>query len=143
MKPKNIFALSCLILFCSANFSFAQKTQTVTPVSNDVYNKNLFSALQWRCIGPWRGGRSLAVSGVVGDAMTYYDGQTGGGVWKTTDAGNTWFCISDSTFHSSSVGAVTVSKSNPNIVYVGMGEVEMRGNISFGDGVYKSTDAGK
>jgi photosystem II stability/assembly factor-like uncharacterized protein len=143
MKPKNIFALSCLILFFCVNFSFAQKTQTATPVSNDVYNKNLFGALQWRCIGPWRGGRSLAVSGVVGDAMTYYDGQTGGGVWKSMDAGNTWFCISDSTFHSSSVGAVTVSKSNPNIVYVGMGEVEMRGNISFGDGVYKSTDAGK
>jgi photosystem II stability/assembly factor-like uncharacterized protein len=111
----------------------------------DQYDKKLYDGLKWRCIGPYRAGRSLAVTGVEGDPMTYYAGQEGGGVWKTTDGGNTWLCVSDSnaTFTSSSVGALAVAKSNPNILYAGMGEVEMRGNISFGDGVYKSTDAGK
>jgi photosystem II stability/assembly factor-like uncharacterized protein len=110
---------------------------------NVVYEKKLFAALKWRCIGPFRSGRCLAVTGVIGDPMTYYAGQTGGGVWKTTDGANTWLPVSDSNFTSSSVGAVAVAKSNTNIIYAGMGEVEMRGNISFGDGVYKSTDAGK
>jgi photosystem II stability/assembly factor-like uncharacterized protein len=109
----------------------------------EVFSKKLFSALKWRCVGPYRSGRTLAVAGVIGDPMVYYSGQTGGGVWKTTDGGYTWLCVSDSNFTSSSVGAIAVAKSNPNVLYAGMGEVEMRNNISFGDGVYKSTDAGK
>ncbi|HVM89553.1 MAG TPA: hypothetical protein VMT76_15300 [Puia sp.] len=139
------FLLFALIVFLFVQVDAQKKSaKKITPVNSNVgYNKNLFSALKWRCIGPWRSGRSIAVTGVTGQPMVYYAGQTGGGVWKTTDAGNTWLCVSDSNFTSSSVGAVSVSKSNPNIVYAGMGEVEMRNNISFGDGVYKSTDAGK
>ena len=103
-----------------------------------------FKPLKYRSIGPFRGGRSVCATGVVGDPMTYYMGITGGGVWKTTDAGQNWNNISDGYFELGSVGAVAVSKSNPNIVYVGMGEHAPRGVMtSYGDGVYKSIDAGK
>ncbi|MGP8215480.1 MAG: WD40/YVTN/BNR-like repeat-containing protein, partial [Bacteroidia bacterium] len=108
-----------------------------------VYSNGLFNAMKWRCIGPFRGGRSLAGTGVYGDPLIYYFGATGGGVWKSIDGGDSWQSIQDSNFTSSSVGAIAVAKSNVNIIYAGMGEVAMRNNISFGDGVYKSTDAGK
>jgi photosystem II stability/assembly factor-like uncharacterized protein len=109
----------------------------------DRFNKKLYDGMAWRSIGPWRSGRCLAVTGVQGNPLVYYAGQVGGGVWKTVDAGNTWLPVSDSNFTSSSVGALAVAKNNTNIVYAGMGEVEMRSNVSFGDGVYRSTDAGK
>lgn len=100
--------------------------------------------VKFRSIGPFRGGRSNGSSGVVGDPITYYMGTTGGGLWKTNDAGNSWLNISDGYFKTGSVGAVTVSESHPNIIYVGMGEHAPRGVMtSYGDGVYKSTDAGK
>jgi photosystem II stability/assembly factor-like uncharacterized protein len=99
--------------------------------------------LRYRNIGPFVGGRSLAVTGVAGQPLTYYFGATGGGVWKTIDGGNNWFPISDSTFKSSSVGAIAIAKTDPNILYVGMGETDIRGNITYGDGIYKTTDAGK
>lgn len=100
--------------------------------------------VKFRNIGPFRGGRSTGSTGVVGDPLTYYMGTTGGGLWKTTDAGNNWNNISDGFFKTGSVGTVTVSESNPNVVYVGMGEHAPRGVMtSYGDGVYKSTDAGK
>ncbi|CAN5350118.1 hypothetical protein BH09BAC5_BH09BAC5_08480 [soil metagenome] len=99
--------------------------------------------MKWRSVGPFRAGRCLAVTGLRGERFTYFAGAVGGGVWKTTDGGNSWNCISDSTFSSSSIGAISVAPSNQNIIYVGTGEVEMRGNISFGDGMYKSIDAGK
>ena len=103
-----------------------------------------FSSLKFRNIGPFRGGRSNAVCGVSGDPLTYYMGSTGGGVWKTTDAGVTWKNISDGQFKSGSVGAITVAPNDPNVVYVGMGEHAVRGVMtSHGDGVYKSTDAGR
>ena len=103
-----------------------------------------FKPLKFRNIGPFRGGRSVSASGVVGDPMTYYMGTTGGGLWKTTDAGQRWNNISDGYFEMGSVGAVAVSTYNPNIIYVGMGEHAPRGVMtSYGDGVYKSTDAGK
>lgn len=103
-----------------------------------------FQPLKFRNIGPFRGGRSVTATGVVGDPMTYYMGTTGGGVWKTDSAGQRWENISDGYFELGSVGAVSVSASNPNIVYVGMGEHAPRGVMtSYGDGVYKSTDAGK
>ncbi len=102
----------------------------------------LYSAMQWRCIGPHRGGRVLAVSGVRGQPNTYYFGSVGGGVWKTTDAGQTWTPIFDSQ-PVASIGALAVSTSNPEIIYVGSGEADMRSDISLGNGVYKSTDAGK
>ncbi|MBQ4913547.1 glycosyl hydrolase [Maribacter sp. MMG018] len=103
-----------------------------------------FKPIKYRNIGPFRGGRSVTASGVVGDPMTYYMGTTGGGLWKTETAGQKWENISDGYFKTGSVGAVTVSRSNPNIVYCGMGEHAPRGVMtSYGDGVYKSTDAGK
>ena len=101
-----------------------------------------YGGMKWRLVGPFRGGRVLAVTGVPSQPNTYYFGATGGGVWKTTDGGNSW----DSLFDKqpvSSIGAIDVADSDPNIVYVGTGEACIRGNISFGDGVYKSTDGGK
>ena len=103
----------------------------------------LFGALRWRSIGPARGGRSQAVAGSASRPLEYYFGATGGGLWKTTDGGTTWRPMSDRFFDSSSVGAVAVSESNPDVVYVGMGETELRGNVIQGDGVYKSSDGGK
>ena len=106
--------------------------------------EDYFKPLKFRNIGPFRGGRSVSASGVVGDPMTYYMGTTGGGLWKTEDAGQRWNNISDGFFEMGSVGAVAVSTHNTNIVYVGMGEHAPRGVMtSYGDGVYKSTDAGK
>ncbi|MEN1783548.1 MAG: glycosyl hydrolase [Bacteroidota bacterium] len=103
-----------------------------------------FKPLKYRNIGPFRGGRSVSASGVVGDPLTYYMGITGGGLWKTTNAGQHWNNISDGFFEMGSVGAVAVAASNPNIIYVGMGEHAPRGVMtSYGDGVYKSVDAGK
>jgi photosystem II stability/assembly factor-like uncharacterized protein len=101
------------------------------------------NALRWRSIGPYRGGRVTAVAGIASQPLVYYMGATGGGVWKTDDAGTTWNNVSDGFFRAGSVGAVAVAPSNPNTVYVGMGEACLRGNLSSGDGMYKSTDAGK
>jgi photosystem II stability/assembly factor-like uncharacterized protein len=103
----------------------------------------ILKAFQWRSIGPARAGRSIAVSGVKGHPKEAYAGQTGGGLWKTVDGGTTWTPVTDGQVHSSSVGAVAVSESNTDIVFIGMGEACIRGNIQPGDGVYKSTDAGK
>ncbi len=102
-----------------------------------------FGALAWRNIGPNRGGRSLAAAGHSARPFEYYFGAVGGGLWKTTDGGATWAPVTDGQIRSSSVGAVAVSESDPDIVYLGMGEVQLRGNVMQGDGVYKSTDAGK
>jgi len=116
----------------------------VSPMVWGQTANDYFQPLKYRNIGPFRGGRSVTASGVVGDPLTYYMGTTGGGVWKTTDAGQRWTNISDGYFEMGSVGAVSVSKSNPNIIYVGMGEHAPRGVMtSYGDGVYKSNDAGK
>jgi len=113
------------------------------PPATAQQSSDLSGALRWRNIGPFRGGRVTAVAGIASQPLVYYMGATGGGVWKTDDAGLTWNNVSDGFFHAGSVGAVAVSQSNPNIVYVGMGEGCLRGNLSSGDGVYKSTDAGK
>ena len=102
-----------------------------------------FGALRWRSIGPQRGGRSIAVAGSAQRPLEYYFGATGGGLWKSTDGGDTWHVVTDNLITASSVGAVAVAPSNPDIVYIGTGESEIRGNIAPGDGVYKSTDAGK
>ena len=107
------------------------------------YDQSLLKGLQWRSIGPYRGGRSTAVAGVTSQPNVFYFGATGGGVWKTTDGGNNWDPISDEFFKTGSVGAIGISESDPNVIYVGMGESPIRGNVSHGDGVYKSTDAGK
>ncbi len=107
------------------------------------YDESLFSALEWRSIGPFRGGRSVAVAGVPSQPYVYYMGATGGGVWKTVDGGMTWLPVADEYLGSGSIGGIAVAPSDPNVVYVGTGETCIRGNTSPGDGMYKSTDAGK
>src|SRR6266516_3902227 len=107
------------------------------------YDTSLYRGLVWRQVGPFRGGRVTAVAGVVGQPLVFYMGATGGGVWKTVDAGLTWEPVSDKFFTAGSVGAIAVAPSDPNVVYVGTGESPIRGNVSPGDGMYKSTDAGR
>jgi photosystem II stability/assembly factor-like uncharacterized protein len=123
-------AFFCLILIASS--SFAQ--QSIDPKA--------YEGMKWRLIGPFRGGRVLAVTGVVSQPNTYYFGAVSGGVWKTTDGGLTWDPLFDKQ-NISSIGSIAVADSDPNIIYVGTGEACIRGDISYGDGVYKSTDAGK
>ena len=106
------------------------------------YNEEQFKGMQWRGIGPYRGGRVLAVTGVVGNSFTYYFGAVSGGVWRTNDGGVSWQPISDKSVMAS-IGAIAVAESNPNVIYVGTGESCLRGNISYGDGMYKTTDGGK
>ena len=105
--------------------------------------ESVLETLEWRCIGPHRGGRCVAVAGDATDTMTYYHGACAGGVWKTNDGGTTWRNVSDGFFGTAAVGAIAVSASDPNVIYVGTGEATIRGNVSHGDGVYKSTDGGK
>jgi photosystem II stability/assembly factor-like uncharacterized protein len=132
MSKKLIF----LLIFCFSAFNLAAQTA-------DDYNK-IFKPMKWRSIGPFRGGRSVASVGVVGDPKTYYMGTTGGGVWKTEDMGQSWRNISDGFFKTATIGAIAVAESDPNVIYVGTGEHAVRGVMTHGgDGVYKSTDAGK
>ncbi len=144
---KSIFlSVVALIIFL---FSFGQKNKKSQPaaelqVTSAGTVNDYFKPVKWRSIGPFRGGRSVTATGVYGDPTTYYMGTTGGGLWKTTDMGTTWKNVSDGFFKTGSVGAVAVSESDPNVVYVGMGEHAIRGVMTHhGDGVYKSTDAGK
>jgi len=126
-----------LCFFCGTQKADAQKIEKTSIDS-------LYDGLSFRNIGPFRGGRSVASSGVIGDPMTYYMGTCGGGVWKTTDAGISWKNISDGYFKTGSVGAIEVAASDPNTIYVGMGEHPVRGVMtSHGDGIYKSMDAGE
>lgn len=119
-----------------------RKKKTSAPVI--IVQDSMFHGLKWRNIGPFRGGRSVASSGVVGQPMTYYMGTVGGGIWKTTDDGIRWKNVSDGFLKTGTVGSIAVSESNPNIIVAGMGEHAARGVMtSMGDGVYKSTDAGK
>ncbi|PQJ79537.1 VPS10 domain-containing protein [Polaribacter porphyrae] len=131
---KIYFLVICLFLSANAKVNAQKKATKVS----DEY----FSAVKWRNIGPFRGGRSATVTGVADKTNLFYMGSTGGGVWKTTDAGNTWQNISDG-FFGGSVGAVAVSESDNNVIYVGMGEKTVRGNVSSGDGIWKSENAGK
>lgn len=132
VRPTALLAVLALLLPAASNGQ------------DPAFSDELFQAMQWRNIGPFRGGRSVAVAGVPSDPLTYYFGSTGGGVWKTTDAGVTWTNVSDGFLHTGSVGAIAVADSDPNVVYVGMGEHAVRGvATSHGDGVYKSTDAGR
>src|SRR5215216_5730021 len=103
----------------------------------------LLKNLDFRLVGPFRGGRVGAVAGDPANPRVFYFGSTGGGVWKTTDGGIFWQNVSDGFFQRASVGAIAVAQSDPNVIYVGMGESCIRGNVAHGDGVYRSTDAGK
>ncbi|MGD8427276.1 MAG: glycosyl hydrolase [Balneolaceae bacterium] len=110
---------------------------------NRIDDPKMYKALRWRPIGPYRAGRASAVAGVIGHPYTYYFGAAGGGVWKTLNGGKDWENVSDGFFKTSGVGAIAVAPSDPKVVYVGMGETNIRGNITPGDGVYKSTDGGQ
>jgi photosystem II stability/assembly factor-like uncharacterized protein len=116
---------------------------TVAAQSSPAVDASYLDLLRWRSIGPSRGGRVVAVAGDPVNTFTFYQGTTGGGVWKTDDGGLNWANVSDGYFKTGSVGAMAVAPSNPNVIYVGMGEACFRGNASHGDGVYKSVDAGK
>ena len=138
----------CILSLTLVFTTYAQRNKKApsnTPALVAAENLNdYYKPVKWRSIGPFRGGRSNTATGVVGDLTTYYMGTTGGGLWKTEDMGITWNNISDGFFKTGSVGAVAVSESDPNVVYVGMGEHAIRGVMTHhGDGVYKSTDAGK
>ena len=122
-----------LLLIFSTNSSYSQEIST----------EQLYESLEWKFAGPYRGGRSTAVSGVISKPYTFYMGTTGGGVWKTTDAGNNWKNISDGQITVGSIGAISVSESDENVVYVGTGSADPRGNISIGNGIYKSVDSGE
>lgn len=140
--------IALLIVFAVSIFSAhaqrGKKESTTQPTVNSVDLNSYFKPVKWRSIGPFRGGRSVCATGVVGDVNTYYMGTTGGGLWKTDDLGVSWKNISDGFFKTGSVGAITVAESDANVVYVGMGEHAVRGVMTHhGDGVYKSTDAGK
>jgi photosystem II stability/assembly factor-like uncharacterized protein len=112
-------------------------------MSSGTVDPGLFQSLEWRLIGPFRGGRVVAVAGHPTEKATFYFGGVGGGIWKSTDAGVYWENISDGYLSTSAVGSLAVSESDPNVIYAGMGETSIRGNVSHGDGVYKSTDGGK
>jgi len=131
---KIIFIFLCLLISESYKVN-AQKNST-------KYSEDYYKATQWRNIGPFRGGRSAAVTGVAGKANLFYFGSTGGGVWRTTDAGNTWKNISDGYF-GGSVGSIAVSERDHNVIYVGNGGKTVRGNVYSGDGIWKSVNAGK
>jgi len=131
MKPSSLFLLIAL-------------TFLLTPlnVNSQQLDPNLYSGLRWRMIGPFRGGRVNAVSGVTGQSDTFYFGSVGGGLWKSLNSGRTWTPTFDAN-NVASIGAIAVSTANPNTVYIGTGEPDMRDSIAYGNGVYKSTDGGK
>ena len=142
IKSPFIFSLAVIVIFLftiSSQLS-AQKNKD-SKDDGATYNEMLYSGLKWRNIGPFRGGRSAAVCGVPGKPMLFYMGSTGGGVWRTKDGGSSWKNISDG-FFGGSIGAVAVSESDNNVIYVGEGEVTIRGNVSDGRGIWKSVDAG-
>ena len=131
-----------LLLLLALGSSVLSVSAQVAPAAGDL--NDFFTPVKWRSIGPFRGGRSVAATGVVGDPKTYYMGTTGGGLWKTDNMGISWRNVSDGFFKTGTVGAVAVAESDPNVVYVGMGEHAVRGVMTHsGDGVYRSTDAGK
>jgi photosystem II stability/assembly factor-like uncharacterized protein len=137
LRAARVAACAALIMVVLLAHARAQERAGDSAIPREMY-----SALKWRLIGPHRGGRVLAVSGVRGQPETFYFGSVAGGVWKTFDAGRTWTPIFDEQ-PIASIGALAVAPSNPNVIYVGTGEADMRSDITFGGGVYKSTDAGK
>lgn len=137
----NRILLLTLALFIVTLDGQSQRRRSKTNSTGTSYDSRFYEGMQWRQLGPFRGGRSASVTGVPGKANLYYMGATGGGVWRTTDAGGTWENISDGYF-GGSVGSVAVSEWDNNVIYVGGGEVTVRGNVSSGYGVWKSVDAG-
>ena len=136
---RSVILFSCILLL-SASPVFSQKSKQTSPAL--PFDTTITNSISFREIGPWRGGRSTAVAADPVNKQVFYFGSTGGGVWKTTDGGNNWHNISDG-FFGGSVGAIAVSPSDPAILYVGMGENSMRGNVSEGFGVWKSVNSGR
>lgn len=145
-KPQAL-ALFAVLVFAGAapavQAALAKPVARPAAAAPDPYDQRQLAALEWRNIGPFRGGRVTAVAGVAGQRNVYYFGGTGSGIWKSTDSGNSWSNVSDGQLGAGSVGAVAVAPSDANVVWVGMGEGCIRGNVSHGDGVYRSTDAGR
>ena len=142
LLSKQISYLLILSFFLSftASVAYGQKKKSENEQTLN-YDVKLYSGLKWRNVGPFRGGRSAAVCGVSGKPLLFYMGSTGGGVWRTQDGGSSWENISDG-FFGGSIGAVAVSESDNNVIYVGGGEETLRGNVSSGQGMWKSVDAG-
>lgn len=139
-----LLALFVLSMFVIESASAQRRKGTATANNSSAaltFDQQYYEGIKWRELGPFRGGRSVTATGVVGDPNTYYFGAVGGGVWKSVDAGQTWFNITDKYF-GGTIGAVAVSESDPNVVYVGEGEQGVRSNVSSGWGVWKSVDAG-
>jgi len=137
--------LSALLGFLLAVFispASVQSAASPTPPPPGTIDEKLFSGMRWRQVGPFRGGRALAIEGVVGEPDTYYFGAVAGGVWKTTDGGANWVPLFDKA-PISSIGAIAVAPSDHNVIYVGTGEAAIRGNTTYGTGVFKSIDGGK
>lgn len=140
---KKILLFVLMLAVALPSFSQRGKNTASNPVTIS-FDASLYEGLTWRNIGPFRGGRSNAVTGLPGNDQVYFAGYTGGGLWKTENAGISWFNISDGFFKTSSVGDIAISESDPNVIYVGMGEHAIRGVMTtYGDGVYKSLDGGK
>jgi photosystem II stability/assembly factor-like uncharacterized protein len=139
--PRSTFAAAATLFVLS--LVAVPVTSPLSAQVSPAVDPSLYSGMRWRGIGPDRGGRSIAVAGSASRPTEYYFGATGGGVWKTTDFGLTWTPVGDTDFRTTSVGAIAIAPSNPDVVYVGMGESCFRGNIIQGDGIYKTTDAGK
>ena len=137
-RPFHLLALTATLLFFWGGAPAVAQAPPET-----VVDSSMFRPLEFENIGPARGGRSIGVAGSDSRPLEYYFGATGGGLWKTTDGGTTWKPVTDGQINSASVGAVAVCNSNPDVVYIGTGETQIRGNIQPGDGLYKSTDAGK
>ena len=134
--------LLSVLAICLGTAVFSQKNKPVSTVPpRTAFDSSLYNALEWRCVGPFRGGRSAAVTGVAGEPNLFYFGGTGGGVWRSTDGGRTWGNISDGYF-GGSVGSIEIAPSDHNVIYAGGGEETVRGNVSSGSGLWKSTDAG-
>ncbi|WP_020607006.1 VPS10 domain-containing protein [Spirosoma spitsbergense] len=135
--------LKQLLFFITAGFLFTQVALAQQPKASAslTFDPVLYEGIKWRELGPFRGGRSCTVTGVTGKPNLYYFGSVGGGVWRTTDAGQTWGNITDNYF-GGTIGAVAVAESDPNVIYVGQGEQTVRSNVASGNGVWKSTDAG-
>ncbi len=136
--------LLIMLFSCSLLFATAQKKKEVASIIPTASPDSIFKNLKWRNVGPFRGGRANAISGVINNDQKFYAGYTGGGVWTTEDGGISWKNISDGFFSVGSIGDIAVAESDPNVIYVGTGEHAVRGVMtSYGNGVYKSTDAGK
>ena len=142
MKNLTYFLLIATLIFVFRPATAQKKRAKVETPDEITIDARLYEGMEWRNVGPYRGGRSAAVTGVPGQPNLYYFGSTGGGVWKTENGGQTWSNLSDG-FFGGSVGSVAVSEYDPNVIYVGGGEKTVRGNVSYGYGIWKSTDAGK